>query len=254
MFKPDQRSSINGIDTGFSGFLQPRYTNGTWGYQDPISCSPLKDFGSCYLTPDGGETYEGSIWLYTFFAPHDMASLITLLGGRDTFIKRLNFLHDSGLLYIGDEQAFLTIFLYHYAGRPGLSAKRVHQYLPSAFNDTLAGIPGNDDAGAMGSFGTFLMVGIFPNAGQDVYFITPPFFESVSIRNGQTGKVATIRNVNFDKGYENVFVQSATLDGKPYTRNWLRHSFFTEGGVLELVLGSEESKWGAKEEDVPPSL
>lgn len=67
MFKPDQKSSIKGVDTNFTGFLQPRYTNGTWGYQDPIFCSPLLNFTSCYLNPDGHETYEGSAWMYTLW-------------------------------------------------------------------------------------------------------------------------------------------------------------------------------------------
>jgi putative alpha-1,2-mannosidase len=49
MFKEDQRSVVNGTDTGFVGFLQPRYMNGSWGYQDPIFCSPLLDFTGCYL-------------------------------------------------------------------------------------------------------------------------------------------------------------------------------------------------------------
>jgi putative alpha-1,2-mannosidase len=254
MFNPEQRSAINGTDMGFQGFLQPRYMNGTWGYQDPIFCSPLLDFTGCYLNPSGRETYEGPIWLYTFFAPGDMATLIRTLGGRATFVARLNWLHDSGILYVGDEQAFLNLFLYHYAGRPALSALRAHQYIPSLFNATVSGIPGNDDSGAMGSFVALVMMGVFPNAGQDVYFITPPFFEQVAIRNAQTGRTATIRNVNFDPAGRNVYIQSATLDGVPYTRNWLRHRFFLDGGVLELVLGETESKWGTREEDGPPSL
>ena len=65
MFRVDQTSSINGHDTGFIGFLQPRYPNGTWGFQDPIFCSPLLNHDSCFLTPNGHETYEGSCWLYT---------------------------------------------------------------------------------------------------------------------------------------------------------------------------------------------
>lgn len=254
MFRADQTSSINGTDTGFTGFLQPKYLNGTWGFQDPIFCSPLLNFTSCYLNPDGHETYEGSAWLYTFFAPGDMADLIMTLGGPDAFVRRLEYIHDSGLLYIGDEQGFLLVYLYHYAGRPGLSAKRTHFYIPSQFNTTLVGIPGNDDSGAMGSFTVLTMLGIFPNPGQDVYFITPPFFPEVSITNPSTGKKATIRNVNFDAGYQNVFVQSATLNGVSYTRNWLEHSFFLEGGVLELTLGSTESSWGTGKADVPPSL
>lgn len=254
MFKADQTSFINGTDTGFVGFLQPKFLNQTWGYQDPIFCSPLLNFTSCYLNPDGHETYEGSSWMYTFFAPGDMASLITTLGGPQAFVKRLDYLHESGLLYVGDEQAFLNVFLYHYAGRPGLSAARTRFYIPSQFNDTLVGIPGNDDSGAMGSFAALTLLGIFPNPGQDVYFITPPFFKSVAITNRQTGKKATIRNVNFDPEGKNVFVQNATLGGVPYTRNWLQHRFFLEGGTLELVLGPMESGWGTRDEDLPPSL
>ncbi|PVH95166.1 glycoside hydrolase family 92 protein [Periconia macrospinosa] len=256
LFKPNQTSILpnNGADTGFVGFLQPKLPDGTWDFQDPIFCSPLLDFTGCYLNPSGGETYEGPVWLYTFFVPGDMSTLIHTLGGADSFVKRLDFFHDSGMCYIGDEQAFLKVFLYHYAGRPGLSSKRAHYYIPSQFNDTVGGIPGNDDSGAMGSFAALTMMGIFPNAGQDVYFITPPFFESVSITNPQTGNTATIRNKNYDPGFKNIYIQSATLNGEPYARNWLTHKFFLEGGELELVLGPEESEWGTRPQDVPPSL
>ena len=255
LYNPYQTSYINQTDTGFTGFLQPRFLNGTFGHQDPIFCSPLLNFTSCYLNPDGHETYEGSAWLYTFFAPADMAALITMLGGPSTFVQRLDYLHESGLLYIGDEQAFLTVYQYHHAGRPGKSAKRIHTYIPSQFNDTLVGIPGNDDSGAMGSFAALSMMGVFPNPGQNYYYITPPFFRSVSITNGMTGKVATVRNVDFDAAYQNVYVQNATLNGEGYTKNYITHEFFLEGGVLELTLGSVESMtWGTGEEDVPPSI
>lgn len=254
MFNPTQNSTINGTDTGFTGFLQPRYLNGTFGIQDPILCSPLLNFTSCYLNPDGHETYEGSAWLYTFFVPQDMASLITTLDGPTTFVKRLDFLHESGLLYIGDEQGFLPVYQYHYAARPAKSAERAHYYIPSQFNDTVVGIPGNDDSGAMGSFVALTMLGLFPNPGQDVYFITPPFFEEWSITNKVTGKVATVRNVNFDAAYENIYIQRATLNGHAYNKNWLTHAFFLEGGVLELTLGRHESAWGTGEEGLPPSM
>jgi putative alpha-1,2-mannosidase len=183
-----------------------------------------------------------------------MQGLIDLLGGRGAFLQRLEKLHDSGVLYMGDEQAFLTAFLYHYAGRPGLSARKTHQYVPSMFNDTVGGIPGNDDSGAMGTFVLFSMFGVFPSAGQNVYLIIPPFFPSISVTNPQTGKTATIRNINFDPTYKNVYIQSAKLDGRPYTKNWIDHNFFLNGGTLDLVLGETESSWGTRQEDVPPSL
>ncbi|KFY00721.1 hypothetical protein V490_01238 [Pseudogymnoascus sp. VKM F-3557] len=254
MYNPEQTSLIDGKDTNFKGFLQPRYLNGTWGYQDPILCSPLYNFTSCYLSPGGHETYEGSSWLYTFFVPQDMASLILTLGGPETYIKRLTYLHSyPDLLYLGDEQAFLPVFQYHYGGRPALSAVQAHTYIPSQFNNTFNGIPGNEDSGAMGSFSSLAMMGLWPVSGQDVYLITPPFFKEVNITNGQTGKTAVVRNINFDAEYENVFIQSATLDGAPYHKNWISHSFYSQGGVLELTLGRNESAWGTGHHDLPPS-
>src|SRR2546430_11376976 len=84
-----------------------------------------------------------------------MAGLITAMGGPKLFVKRLDYLHESGLNYIGNEPAFLTVFQYHYAGRPGRSSYRAHTYIPSSFSATAGGLPGNDDSGAMGSFVAF---------------------------------------------------------------------------------------------------
>lgn len=63
LFKADQKSFLeNGTDTGFTGFFQPKYLNGTWGFQDPIACSALASW--CSLTSNPSETFESSIWEY----------------------------------------------------------------------------------------------------------------------------------------------------------------------------------------------
>ena len=62
LWKEDQNSIIKGSDSGFTGFFQPKYLNGTWGYQDPIACSALADF--CSLTSNPSETFEASVWQY----------------------------------------------------------------------------------------------------------------------------------------------------------------------------------------------
>ncbi|KAG5983383.1 hypothetical protein E4U55_000059 [Claviceps digitariae] len=263
MFHPTSRSRLNItgshdlddlVDSGFQGFLQPRYLNGTFGYQDPAICTSLLNFTSCYLNPDGHETYEGGAWLYTFYVPHDQATLIPALGGREEFTRRLEFLHNTpGLFYVGDEQSYLLIYLFHFVGRPGLSSRYAHQYIPSAFNDTVGGIPGNDDSGAMGSFTALTMMGLYPMSGQNVYLIIPPFFPEVAIKSPTTGRVATIRNINFDKDYKNIYIQSARLNGVSLQKSWITHEFFNEGGLLELTLGPVESAWGSGEDDVPPS-
>lgn len=241
--------------TGFTGFFQPRFLNGTFGFQDPLMCSNVDtSMDICSLQRTGAETFESSIWEYSFFVPHDMASLITTFGGPAAFVDHLEYLHNEEITYIGNEPAFLTVFQYHYAGRPALSALRSHYYIPTFFKPTNGGLPGNDDSGAMGSFVAFSMIGLFPNPGQNVYLITPPYFESVNITSPLTGKTATIRNVNFDPSYKAVYIQNATLNGKPYTKNWIDHSFFTQGKELVLVLGTAESTWGTRKQDLPPSL
>ncbi|KAH8625313.1 putative secreted glycosidase [Alternaria alternata] len=106
----------------------------------------------------------------------------------------------------------------------------------------------------MASFTLFSMLGLFPNPGQNVYFIIPPFFPSISITNKLTNATATIHNTNFDKEYKNIYIQSAKLNGMVYTKNWIGHEFFTQGWTLELVLGDTESDWGTKMEDRPPSM
>lgn len=235
----------------FTGFLQPRKLDGSFVYAHPRTCSPINDRHKCYLDTQQS-TYEGSPWLYSFYVPQDMASLITAMGGVKLFTERLEYLHESGLLDMGNEQSFLPVFQFHYAGRPALSTYWVHRYIPSLFNTTFAGVPGNDDC-AMGAFSGFAMMGFFPVAGQDVYLLSAPFFREVKLR-ARNGRWAIIKVQNFDPTYQSKYIQSATLNGRAYTKSWITHEFFMKGGVLELVVGTGESRtWGTAEGDLPPS-
>lgn len=67
LYKADQTSFINGSDTGFTGFFQPKFLNQTWGFQDPLKCSNIDtDPNSvCSLQNTGAETFESSIWEYS---------------------------------------------------------------------------------------------------------------------------------------------------------------------------------------------
>jgi putative alpha-1,2-mannosidase len=174
---------------------------------------------------------QGSIWEYSFFVPHDQSALIEKFGGAEQFVKRLEFLHDQRITLISNEPSFLTVFQYHYAGRAGLSAKRAHYYIPTAFKPTPDGLPGNGDSRAMGSFLAFTMIGLFSNPGQDVYLIIPPFFKAVSIRSPITNKTATISAANSDPQYEDIYVQSVLLNG----------SRTAETGLISLFSGREGS-------------
>jgi hypothetical protein len=87
-----------------------------------------------------------------------------------------------------------------------------------------------------------------------VYLIIPPYFESVEIRSPITNKTARIRVENFDPSYQAIYIQNATLNGKDYTRNWIGHEFFTDGLELVVNVGRNESNWGTRIQDLPPSL
>lgn len=80
--------------------------NGTWRFQDPTECSPLDSF--CSYSSNPKETFEDSIWEYTFFVPQDQAKLVSTLGGPEDFVKRLDYLHESGLLDISNEVSELV--------------------------------------------------------------------------------------------------------------------------------------------------
>lgn len=66
LYKADQTSFVNGADTGYTGFFQPKYLNQTWGFQDPLKCSNIDTSGAiCSLQNTGPETFESSIWEYS---------------------------------------------------------------------------------------------------------------------------------------------------------------------------------------------
>lgn len=240
---------------GFTGFLQPRLLNGKFGTRDPTRGSPANSVNCCGSFSADIDTYEGSCWSYSFYAPQDMASLIVYMGGPATFVRRLDYMHENNLLDIGNEQGFLNVYQYHYAGRPGRSTYRIHQYIPRLFNVTANGIPGNDDSGAIGSFTSWSMMGLWPIPGQVVYLISTPFFPSVSVKNPVSGATAIIRVTNFDPTYKAIYVQSAKLNGQAYTKSYVTHGFFTRGGTLELTVGRAESKtWGVGKANIPPSF
>jgi putative alpha-1,2-mannosidase len=53
----------------------------------------------------------------------------------------------------------------------------------------------------------------------------------------------------------NKYIQSATLNGKPYTKSFITHANILDGGVLQLEMGSKPGKkWGTKITDVPSSM
>jgi putative alpha-1,2-mannosidase len=65
------------------------------------------------------------------------------------------------------------------------------------------------------------------------------------------GKTFTVKTRN--NSAQNMYVQSATLNGKPLNRAWLRHAEVVAGGTLELVMGPNPNvDWGSAPDQLPP--
>jgi predicted alpha-1,2-mannosidase len=227
-------------DGGFSGFIRPRHRDGSW----------LEPFTAMDFCTWGGPTfYEGNSWTYSTFVPQDASGLIEKSGGPETFVQRLDaFFSAPGRYDVGNEPGFLTPYLYNWAGRPGKTAEHVRAIIAASYHSGRRGLPGNDDSGAMSSWFAFGQIGIFPNAGQDVYLIGSPAYSETTLHlAGGKNFVIEARNLT----PENIYVASATLNGTPLDRSWLHHREIMAGGRLVLTMAGEPSQWG--QHDLPPS-
>jgi predicted alpha-1,2-mannosidase len=227
-------------ESGFQGFIRPRHRDGSW-------LTPFTAMDSCGW---GGKTfYEGNSWTYSFFVPQDEASLIEMAGGPERFVQRLDAFFAVPKRYdVGNEPGFLSPYLYNWAGRPDKTAAHVREIIAANYHAGLEGLPGNDDSGAMSSWFIFGQLGIFPNAGQDVYMIGSPAFAEATLHLAD-GKDFVIAAQNVTT--ENKYIVAAQLNGKALDRSWLRHSEIASGGRLVFTMGKTAAHWA--ENNPPPS-
>ena len=95
-------------------------------------------------------------------------------------------------------------------------------------------------------------LGFYPvTPGQEIYAIGAPLFPEASIDVGG-GRRFVIRARNVSS--ENMYIRSATLNGKPYGRSYLRHGDLVAGGELVFEMGPEpERRWGSARSERPGS-
>jgi predicted alpha-1,2-mannosidase len=217
---------------GFRGFIRPRHRNGSW----------KADFTAMQDGSWGGDTfYEGNSWTYSLFVPQDVGGLIRKSGGPARFVARLDAFFDVPERYdVGNEPGFLSPYLYIWAGRHDKTAERVRHILAASFHSGRSGLPGNDDSGAMSSWFAFGAMGIFPNAGQDVYLIGSPQFPQVTIHLADDKTFVIVAR---DTSAMNIYVVGAELNGEPLDRAWLRHDEIARGGKLVLTMGPKPAAW-----------
>ena len=240
---------------GKTGFFHPKDKDGN--FIEPLDYSFSGGMGA-------REYYgENNAWVYRWDVQQDIPGLITLMGGPDAFVKKLDetfatplgrskyefyaMLPDHtgnvGQFSMANEPSLHIPYLYDYAGAPWKTQKRIRQLLRTWFRDDLMGVPGDEDGGGMTSFVVWSCLGLYPvTPGSAEYAIGSPVFPEAKVHlpGGKTFEIVA-RGASED----NKYIQSATLDGEPLTRPFLSHDQVVQGGKLVFVMGDQPNKtWG----------
>jgi len=241
------------------GFIRGRTEDGKW-------ISPF----------DPGEPYynfmmkEGSGWSTLWLVPHDVQGLIDLLGGRDAFNAKLDTFFSTpytakgicrdctGLIgqYVqGNQPDQQAAYLYAWGGQPWKTQALTRRILSDLYGSDASGnaYPGMDDQGSTSSWYVLSAMGFYPvDPATPDYIIGSPIFDKVRLSMGN-GKVFEIDARN--NSAKNMYIQSATLNGKPWNKPWFSHADIANGATLVLTMGPTPNKsWGADPHDAPPSM
>ena len=260
-------------------FMRPKSSDGLWleslngRKQEIVSTGDhfwYKYFDPLLLGERPNRHYtESTAWQYIWAVQHDIKGLINLFGGNKPFVAKLDtFFEMSPIItppkydgvvgtigqYVqGNQPSHHVAYLYDYAGQPWKTQQRVRQVCDELYRSGPGGICGEEDMGSLSSWYVLSAMGFYPvTPGSPNYAIGSPLFGNVTITlaNGKTFIVEARNN-----SQENIFIQSATLNGKPMLKTWLSHHEITAGGNVTFEMGPlPNKKWGNNPQDAPPSM
>jgi len=243
-----------------TGFMRPRLDNGS--FREPFS--PFQSINE----NDWRDYTEGNGWQYTWLVPQDVEGLISLLGGENQFVQKLDDLFVaegnlgenappdiSGLIgqYAhGNEPSHHIAYLYAYAGQQWKTAEKIRYIVDNMYFDRPAGLSGNEDCGQMSAWYVLSSLGFYQvNPSNGCFVFGSPLFDraTLSLPKGKSFTINTIKT-----GMKNVYIQSVKLNGNPYSRSFITYKEIMAGGTLEFTMGDVPDKdFGAKPDDRPQS-
>lgn len=263
--------------------FRPRKIDGSWlemceGRLPEINTTDIHPYYDCFdplwvgVSPNRHYT-ESNAWQYFWHVPYDVQGLMDLTGSRENFVSKLDSLFtmsptESGPIqyaplrskigqYVhGNEPVHHVAYLYDYAGEPWKTQLRVSQIMDKLYGVEADGLCGNDDMGQMSAWYIFSAMGFYPVApGQNVYPIGTPIFEELTLDLGAyfNGNKFTVKANGVSS--DNIYIQSATLNGKSYNKAYITHDDIVKGGVLAFEMGAEpNTNWGSDVSSYPPSM
>lgn len=217
-------------------FMRPKKADGTW--KSPFNPSQVGHSESI-----GGDYTEGNAWQYTWHVQHDVPGLIALFGGEEAFLQKLDSVFTvklettqadvTGLIgqYAhGNEPSHHVAYLYTLAGRSERTQELIRQIFDTQYLPKPNGLCGNDDCGQMSAWYMFSAMGFYPvNPVSGEYVFGAPQFPKFTLHLAD-GKTFTILAEGLSE--EHKYIDSITLNGKPYTKNYITHEDILKGGTL----------------------
>jgi predicted alpha-1,2-mannosidase len=234
-------------------------------------------FQSPFRPDKWGDAFtEGCAWHYTWSVFHDPKGLMNLMGGKEKFLSKLDSVFTSaptfdfsyykkqiheitemaiagmGQYAHGNQPIQHGIYLYDYAGQPWKAQKYVRETMDLLYTPYPDGLCGDEDNGQTSAWYVFSAAGFYsvcPGVGE--YALGSPLFSKITLHL-ENGKDFVINGKNNSK--KNVYIKSAKLNGKYYTKNFITHENIIKGGVLDFEMSDTPNmKKGINEADFPYS-
>ena len=247
-----------------SKLMRGRLKNGK--FQSPFS--PLK-WGDAFT--------EGNAWHYTWSVFHDPAGLIRLMGGKQTFNNMLDsvfnvpplfddsyygsVIHEIREMQImnmgnyahGNQPIQHMIYLYGYSGQPWKTQYWIRQTMQRMYNANPDGYCGDEDNGQTSAWYVFSAMGFYPVCpGAGEYVLGAPYFDEMTLHLENGRNVSIKANGNTD---DNCYVNSLTLNGKPYSKNYIKRSDLMQGAQFVYNMSAKPNySRGTAESDAPYSF
>ena len=258
MFLARAHNYTNVFDAA-TGFMRGRSADGSWiSPYDPVE--PYYNYMS----------KEASGWQNFWLVPHDVQGLINLVGGRENFLKKLDTFFNTpyqpkgiardvtgmiGMYCQGNQPDQQTAYYYDYAGQPWKTQELIRKILALMYGSDKYGLayPGMDDQGATSSWYVLSAMGFYTvDPSSPNYIIGSPIFDEVTLHMGK-GKDLVIQTKNNSE--KNLYIQSATLNGKAWNKPWFSHADIANGGKFVFNMGPQPNlDWGRAPDSAPPSM
>lgn len=226
----------------FNGFMHSKI-NG--GFEKPFNPAEVNN-----------RFTEGNSWQYSTYVPHDLATYIELLGGRDVAERHFDSLFHTTAPLAGRDQVDVTgligqyahgnepshhaAYLYNYVGSPWKTQELTRQIMREFYTSKPDGLCGNEDCGQMSAWYVLSSMGFYPVCpGDNQYAIGSPIFDKVTIHLGN-GKQFVITSKN--QSDKNIYITSAKLNGKKLKKSYLTYSDIKNGAKLDFVMNDQPNK------------